>query len=132
MPRYGWNIAKVGIKYQSIRARCTTLGDKVCQWLATYRRFSPGTLVSSTNKTDRHDITEMLLEMALSTIKKQTMWFFFFNENCTTCIESIKGHAGYSMMRPQQIDKGLIMCLFENDYCIRLKSSLCRICLKSV
>ena len=31
--------------------------------------FSPGTPVSSTNKTDRHDITEILLK-ALSTIKQ--------------------------------------------------------------
>jgi hypothetical protein len=34
----------------------TTLCDKVCQWLAVGRWFSPGTPVSSTNKTDRHDI----------------------------------------------------------------------------
>jgi len=33
----------------------TTLCDKVCQRLATGRWFCPGTLVSSTNKTDRHD-----------------------------------------------------------------------------
>jgi hypothetical protein len=33
-----------------------TLCDKVCQWLATGRWFSLGPLVSSTNKTDRHDI----------------------------------------------------------------------------
>jgi hypothetical protein len=31
------------------------LCDKVCQWPATGRWFSPGTPVSSTNKTDRHD-----------------------------------------------------------------------------
>jgi len=53
----------------SIRARCTTLCDKVCQWLAAGRWFSPGIPVSSTNKTDRHDITEMLLKVALNTIK---------------------------------------------------------------
>ena len=45
----------------------TTLCDKVCQWLATGRWFSPGTPVSSTNKTDRHDITEILLKVALNT-----------------------------------------------------------------
>ena len=45
----------------SIRAGCTTLCDKVCQWLATGRWFSPGTPVSSTNKTDRLDITEILI-----------------------------------------------------------------------
>ena len=53
----------------SIRARYTTLCDKVCQWLVTGRWFSPGPLVSSTNKTDRHDITEILLKVALNTIK---------------------------------------------------------------
>jgi ABC-type Fe3+ transport system permease subunit len=30
--------------------------------------FSSGTPVSSTNKTDRHDITEILLKVALNTI----------------------------------------------------------------
>jgi hypothetical protein len=30
----------------------TTLCDKVCKWLAAGQLFSPGTLVSSTNKTD--------------------------------------------------------------------------------
>jgi hypothetical protein len=32
--------------------------------------FSAGTLVSSTNKTDHHDITEMLLKVALNIIKQ--------------------------------------------------------------
>jgi hypothetical protein len=44
----------------SIRVRCTTLCDKICKWLATGRWFSPGPPVSSTNKTGRHDITEIL------------------------------------------------------------------------
>jgi hypothetical protein len=43
----------------------TTLCDKVCQWLAPGRWFSP---VSSTNKTDRYDITEILLKVALNTL----------------------------------------------------------------
>jgi hypothetical protein len=38
---------------------CTTLCDKVCQWLAAGRWFS---LVSSANKTDHHDITEIFIE----------------------------------------------------------------------
>jgi hypothetical protein len=45
-----------------------TLCDKACQWLVTCRRFSFGTPVSSTNKTDRHDITEMLLQVTLNSI----------------------------------------------------------------
>jgi hypothetical protein len=34
----------------------------------TGRWFSLGTTVSSTNKTDHHDITEILLKVALNTI----------------------------------------------------------------
>jgi hypothetical protein len=45
---------------------------KVCQRLATGRWLSPGTLVSSTNKTDRHDIAEILLKVALNTINQPT------------------------------------------------------------
>ena len=40
----------------------TTLCDRVCQWLAAGRWFSPST-VSSINITDRHDITEILLKV---------------------------------------------------------------------
>jgi hypothetical protein len=40
-----------------------TLCDKVCQWLATGRWFSPGTAVSSINKADLHDITEIFLKV---------------------------------------------------------------------
>jgi len=46
----------------------TTLCDKVCQSLVLGGWFSPGTPVSSTNKTDLHDITEILLKVALNTI----------------------------------------------------------------
>jgi hypothetical protein len=38
-------------------------------FLGTGRWFSPGPLVSSTNETDHHDITEILLKVALNTIK---------------------------------------------------------------
>jgi hypothetical protein len=55
----------------SIWARCSTLYDKVCQsWLATGRWFFPGPPVTSTNKTDRHSITEIFLKVALNTIKQ--------------------------------------------------------------
>jgi len=46
----------------------TTLCDKVSMWLTTVRWFSPGTPISSTYKTDRHDITGILLNVALNTI----------------------------------------------------------------
>jgi energy-converting hydrogenase Eha subunit E len=40
----------------------------ICLWLEAGWWFSPGTLISSTNKSDRHDITEILLKIALNTI----------------------------------------------------------------
>jgi len=52
----------------------TTLCDKVCQWLATGPWFSPGHPVSSTYKTDRHNVTEILLKVALNT--KNDNWYF--------------------------------------------------------
>ena len=44
------------------------LCDKVFQWLATGWWFSPGTPVFSINKTDHHDIAEILLKVVLNTI----------------------------------------------------------------
>jgi hypothetical protein len=44
----------------------TSLCDQVCQWLVTGQWFSPRTSVHSTNKTDHHDITEILLKVALN------------------------------------------------------------------
>jgi hypothetical protein len=42
--------------------------DKVDQLLAHGQLFSPGTPASSTTKTGRHDIAEILLKVALNTI----------------------------------------------------------------
>ena len=56
------------------RSGCTTLCDKVGQWLATGRWFSQGPPVSSTNKTDCHDINEILLEVALNNINVVLNW----------------------------------------------------------
>jgi hypothetical protein len=46
----------------------TTLCDKVCQKLGTGRWVCPGTPISSTNKTDHHDIAEILLKVELNII----------------------------------------------------------------
>ena len=54
-----------------------TLCDKVCQWLVAGRWFSPCTQVSSTNKADRHNIAEILLNVVLNTINitlTQSYW----------------------------------------------------------
>ena len=44
------------------------LYDKVCKFPAEGWWFSPGSPVSSSNKTDRHYITEIVLKVALNTI----------------------------------------------------------------
>jgi hypothetical protein len=44
----------------------TATSDKVYQLLAQGRWFSPGTPASSTTKTGRHDIAEILLKVALN------------------------------------------------------------------
>ena len=65
-------VSYIANKYIYETSACVryTLCDKVCQWLATGRWFSPGTLVSSTNKTYHHDRTEILLKVALNTTKQ--------------------------------------------------------------
>ena len=44
--------------------------DKIYQLLIHGQWFSPGTLASSTTKTGRHDIAEILLKVASNTINK--------------------------------------------------------------
>ena len=53
----------------------TTLCDKVCQW------FSLGTPVSSTNKTDHHNVTETQLKVALNIITLNHYSIFILNLN---------------------------------------------------
>ena len=77
----------------SIIVRCTTLCDKICQWLAKGRWISPGPPVSSTNNTGRHDITEILLKVAFDTItqtKKQTICVMITNDRYY-CVFKMKG-----------------------------------------
>jgi hypothetical protein len=40
--------------------------------------FSQGSPVSSTTKTDRHNITEILLKVALNTIQVQQLYYYVF------------------------------------------------------
>jgi hypothetical protein len=54
--------------FVNYKKRCTRLAaarEKVYQLLAQGRWFSPGTSASSTTKTGRHDIAEILLKVAL-------------------------------------------------------------------
>jgi hypothetical protein len=59
-----------------------------CQW------FSPGTTVSSTSKTDRHDITEILLKVALNIITQfyKTKNCYFYQIHCTDHLQQVKDY----------------------------------------
>ena len=65
------NMAWVRARLCKLQKGCTRLtvaSDKVYQLLAHGRWFSPGPPASSTTKTGRHDIAEILLKVALNTI----------------------------------------------------------------
>jgi hypothetical protein len=66
------NTAWVRARLYNLQKGCTrlaTASDKVYQLLAHGRWFSPGTPASSTTKTGRHDIAEILLKVASNTKK---------------------------------------------------------------
>jgi hypothetical protein len=92
---FGWGVSEEKIKMWKVNGRqttdakwwqkltlplarwakkgCTRLAaasDKVYQLLAHGRCFSPDTPASSTTKTGRHDIAEILLKVALNTINE--------------------------------------------------------------
>jgi hypothetical protein len=72
----------------SRRTRLAAASDKVYQLLAQGRWFSPGTPASSTTKTGRHDIAEILLKVALNTkiqILNSNSSNFQMNELFTLC-----------------------------------------------
>jgi len=81
-----------------------TLCDKVCQWLATGLWFFPGTPVSSTNKTDSHDITEILLKVALNTINQTLML-------CTCTYRKRNRYQLYSLLFDQTGDSFSVLIL---------------------
>jgi hypothetical protein len=53
----------------------TTLCDKVCQLLDAGQWFSACAPISSTNKTDNHNIIEILLKVALNTMNQTKLYF---------------------------------------------------------
>ena len=69
------NTAWVRTRLCELQKGCTRLAaasDKAYQLLAHGRWLSPGSLASSTTKTGRHDIAEILLKVALNTINQST------------------------------------------------------------
>ena len=67
------NTMWISARLCKLQKRCIRLApasDKVYQLLVHGRWFSPGTPASSTTKTIRHDIAEILLKVALNTINQ--------------------------------------------------------------
>jgi hypothetical protein len=66
----------------------TILCDYVYQWRAAGRWYSPGTPVSSTNKTDFHDIAEILLNVPLNTITLtiKEVFFISYTRHCALSV----------------------------------------------
>jgi hypothetical protein len=62
--------APIFVIYKIGCTRLAAASDKVYQLLAQGRWFSPSTTAPSTTKTDRHDIVEILLKVALNTINQ--------------------------------------------------------------
>jgi len=58
------------VNYKKGCTRLAAASDKVYKLLAHGRCFSPGTPASSTTKTGRHNIAEILLKVALNTKNK--------------------------------------------------------------
>ena len=71
----------------------TTLCDKICLWLVASRWFSPGTPFSSTNETDRHEITEILLKVAWNYITRQQNGFLLLVD--LLCNLFLSGYDGW-------------------------------------
>jgi hypothetical protein len=67
---------------------CTLLAaasDKVCQLFAHGWWFSPGAPSSSTAKTGRHDLAEILLKVVINTINQIKSCILFLKGNGTKC-----------------------------------------------
>jgi hypothetical protein len=67
------------VNYKKGCTRLTAASVKVYQLLAHGRWFSPGTPASSTTKTGRHDIAEILLKVALNTKNQSINQFKWYS-----------------------------------------------------
>ena len=70
-------------------------------------RFSPGTPVSFTNKTVRHDITEILLKVALNTINQPTNHFLIYMLISCKSVLIINALKYYSLHFKTAIDQSI-------------------------
>jgi hypothetical protein len=77
LPNNSYKTAWVRARLCKLQKGCTRLAcDKVYQLLAHGRWFSPCTPTSSTTKTGRRDIAEILLKVALNTTNQSIFVMF--------------------------------------------------------
>ena len=86
--------------------------DKVCQRLATGQWLSQGTPISSNYKTDRYDITEIWLKVALNTIKPNQSTVLQYNRWQDISLICLRGYGVkrcqfYWWMKPEYPKKNI-------------------------
>ena len=101
-----------------VQAMCTPYSimcDKVCQRFTAGRWFSPCTAVSATNKTDCHDIAEILLKVALNTpfLPRFSILFNYFIEYLML---------GYKQLNINQISHEIYTSIKKQLTCSHLTS----------
>ena len=103
------------VNYKKGCTRLAAARDKVYQLLAHGRWFSPGTPASSTTKTGRHDITEILLKVALNTKNQNKINNHDFDLIVTIQRNCIRGlHDGWH--------RWSWTCLYPSEYLIIIKT----------
>ena len=105
--QYSLSLIKTDLRYCDFESRLwqgaldTTLCDKVCHWLVTGRWFFSGTLGSSTNKTEHHDIAEISLKVTLNTITSSSSCRARFQMHWDSkVLLNYPLNRGYSLERP--------------------------------
>jgi hypothetical protein len=104
----GWHTSYCWQTYMPLYTCCLLFGgmyfnlswcNKVCQWLAIGQWYSPGTLVSSNNKTDRHDIdiAEILLIVINLILTSLTYRKSLTNFIASFCIEYASPWVGFEL-----------------------------------
>ena len=100
-------------KLQKGCTRFAAASDKVYQLVAHGQWFSPGTPASSTTKTGRHDIAEILLKVALSTINQIIISTFVV----LTCILFLSYKRCSECANWSHVDKVIYWLDYLNRFC---------------
>jgi hypothetical protein len=90
----------------------TSLWDKVCQRLAAGQWFYLGTPISSTNQSDCHEITDILLKVALNpiTLNILSLWLLhmYMQILCRPCLWKVANDRELSLSGIQET-RGILL-----------------------